>query len=804
MRAPRMTWPLAFGVALAAALLTASPSSAAVTLPDNTTVDKVDFERHLMGLFGRMGCNGGGCHGSFQGKGGFRLSLFGYEPDKDYFALTRDVMGRRINPLDPDRSLLLLKATGQVPHGGGVRFGKDSWQYRLFREWIVSGTPWKPGSGDVARVLITPSEVAFPKAGAAAQLKVLARFKDGSEIDITPFCDFRTNDDAVANVTSLGQITALKPGGTAIVVSYRGNVVPVRVLVPMELPAGFLYPKVPAASYIDREVFARLRKLNMVPSDLADDAEFLRRVTIDTIGSLPSPEEVRAFLADKSLDKRARKIDALLANPLHAALWATKFSDITGNDTVALEQPNQLKAKRSQQWHDWFRKRLAANMPYDELVRGVLCATSRDGKAPEAWLDQARSVEDTLAKGYDTSYADRATLDLFWRRQQKVPLEQWGEKTAAAFMGIRLECAQCHKHPYDRWSQVEYRSYANIFGQVTFGVSPEARKLVTAENVERRKKGKNNQVAQIREVFVARTAQSLPNPDTNQKLTPKALGGPEILIQPGQDARVTLFEWLRQPDNPFFARSFVNRVWGHYFGIGLVHPVDDFSLGNPPSNEKLLDALAKDFVDHHYDIRYIERQILNSRVYQLTSRTNETNKLDRNNYAHSYVRPMMAEVVVDVLDTALGAPEDFKQANKGKLGPDARPGSRAIEVGASTVQNQALAYAFRIFGRPPRTTACDCERGMEPALPQKLYLMTDTGVLAKLKSPAGRLESLLKSSKTDEQILEELFLATLTRYPTEADRRQFADYRKTVTARRAAFTDTLWALINTREFILNH
>ena len=667
MRAARMTWPLAAGVALAAALSTASPSLAAVPLPDNTTVDKVDFERHLMGLFGRMGCNGGSCHGSFQGKGGLRLSLFGYEPDKDYVALTRDVMGRRINALDPDNSLLLLKATGQVPHGGSVRFGKDSWQYRLFREWIVSGTPWNRGSGDVASMLITPSEVAFPKAGGAAQLRVRARFKDGSEADITSFCDFRTNDDAVADVSNLGRITALKAGGTAIVVSYRGNVVPVRVMVPMELPAGFNYPEVPAVSYIDREVFARLRKLNMVPSDLADDAEFLRRVTIDTIGSLPAPEEVpRLPGRQEPRQAGAENRGALLNNPLHAALWATKLCDITGNDTASLEQPNQLKAKRSQQWHDWFRKRLAANMPYDELVRGVLCATSRDGNSPEVWLEQTRGVEDTLTKGYDPTYADRATLDLFWRRQQKVPIDQWGEKTAAAFMGIRLECAQCHKHPYDRWSQVEYRSYANIFGQVTFGVSPEARKVVTAENLERRKKGKNNQISQIREVYVATTAQSLPNPDTNKPLTPKVLGGPEIPIKPGQDARVTLFEWLRRPDNPFFARSFVNRVWGHYFGIGLVHPVDDFSLGNPPSNEKLLDALARDFVDHKFDIRHLERQILNARVYQLTSRTNETNKLDRNNYAHSYVRPMMAEAVVDVIDAALGVAAGFQPVGQGQ------------------------------------------------------------------------------------------------------------------------------------------
>jgi hypothetical protein len=759
-----------------------------------------------MGLFGRMGCNAGSCHGSFQGKNGFRLSLFGYEPERDFLALTRDVLARRINPVDPDQSLLLLKATGQVEHGGGVRFTRGSWQYQLFREWIVRGAVWQKGSGDVAGIAITPSEVAFARGGEATQLKVQARFADGSDVDITPFCDFRTNDDAVAEVNPMGRITAVRPGGTAIVVSYRGTVLPVRVLVPMALPAGFQYPKVAEAGYIDHEVFARLRKLNMVPSNLADDAEFLRRVTIDVIGSLPSPDEVRAFLADTRPDKRARKIDELLKHPMHAALWATKFCDITNNDTLALEQPNQLKARRSQEWHDWFRKRLATNMPYDEIVRGVLCATSREGKSPEEWLREAKASEDALAAGEDTHYADRPTLDLFWRRQQNVPPEQWGEKTAAAFMGIRLECAQCHKHPFDRWSQPEYRAYANVFSHVAFNVSPEARKLITAENIERRKKGKANQISQIKEVYVSTTGKELRHPDTNAPLRPRALGGPEIDVKAGQDPRVALFEWLRRPDNPYFARSFVNRVWGHYFGVGIVNPVDDFSLANPPSNDRLLDALAKDFIDHQYDIRHLERQILLSRVYQLSSRTNETNKLDRNNYAHSYVRPMMAEVVVDVLNAALGVPENFGNPGGGKnrLGMDMKTGTRAVEVGATTIQNATLAYAFRIFGRPPRTAACDCERAMEPALPQKLYLMTDNAVLGKLRAPAGRITVLLRGGKSDTEVLDELFLATLTRHPNEAERRQFAEYRASVADRQAAFTDTLWALINTREFILNH
>jgi hypothetical protein len=833
---------LGAALVFSAGVLALAPTGAraAVEAPGKNRMERVDFERHIMGLFGRMGCNAASCHGSFQGKGGFRLSLFGYDPEKDYYALTRDVLGRRINPVDPDHSLLLLKATGQIEHGGGRRFDRESWQYQAFRQWIVSGAPWRKGSGEVAGIKISPPEYAFQKVGETGQIRVLARYADNSEEDITPFCEFRTNDDAVAVVTPMGEVHGLQAGDTAVVVSYRGHVKPVRVMVPMTLPAGLAYPKVPEVNYIDREVFAKLRRLNIVPSGPAGDVEFLRRVTIDTIGCLPTPEEVRAFVADTAADKRARKIDEQLAHPMHAALWATKFCDITGNNTDLLEPPAD---KRSQMWHDWFRKRLADNMPYDEIVRGVLCATSRDGLSPEEWLKQVKAIDEAAQKGMPSQYKDRASLDLFWRRNGKavVTIDQWGEKTAAAFLGVRLECAQCHKHPFDRWTQTDYRAYANIFGQLTYAVSPESKAVVDAENAERSKvakaAGKKAQIAAIREIFIGGKGSALPNPETKRPLPPKALGGPVLHAEKGQDARVMLFDWMRAPDNPFFARSFVNRVWGHYFGVGLVDPVDNFSLANPPSNEKLLDALAKDFVDHKYDIRSLERTILNARVYQLSSDVNATNKLDHNNYSHSFVRPMMAEVVVDVLNAALGVTEEG-------LGKGGTSGVRAIEIGPSRVQNPNLAYAFRIFGRPPRTTACDCERAADPALPQVLYRMTDPVVLAKLNATAakGRLHQLLESTKTDEEILDELFLATLTRLPTEVEKKHFEEYRadlkkqekappepakpakaepprkgkgappakekaptaRTDAFRQALFVDTLWALINTREFILNH
>jgi hypothetical protein len=797
-----LTGPLDFRLALlvltACAVSHVHVRADVIQLPAGETLHQVDFERHVMGVFSRMGCNSGSCHGSFQGKGGFRLSLFGYDPAKDYLALTRELEGRRINSADPDNSLLLLKATGRVPHEGQTRFGRDSWAYRILRRWITDGACWQPGNGTIVKITLTPPEYVFAKPGQTGQLQVKATFADGTTEMVTSLCDFRTNDEAVVEVTPLGQLRAVRPGDTVVVVSYRGTVVPLRVLVPFPAKPGFRYPDVPPVNFIDHEVFAKLRRLNIVPSDLSSDTEFLRRVTLDTIGTLPSPQEVRDFLADTRSDKRARKIDALLAHPMHAALWATKFCDITGNNTDSLEGQGQRKPRLSQMWHDWFRKRFAENVPYDEIVRGVLCATSREGLRPEEYVQQVKQTE-ACECGFNATYANRATLDLFWRRQQQVPIEQWGEKTAAAFLGVRLECAQCHKHPFDRWTQTDYRAYANVFSRVSFGVSPEAQQVFRAENAQRNKQKADKKTVPLnplREVFLTKIGRTLPDPDTNQPLPARALGGPNIPLDSDKDPRQILFEWMRAPDNPFFARSFVNRVWGHYFGVGIVHPVDDFSLANPPSNEKLLDALAKDFIANHYNIRDLERKILLSRTYQLTSVPNETNRLDHTNYSHSNIRPMMAEVMVDVLNAVLGTTE--------KWGPEMPEGSRAIEIGASRVQNGSVNYAFRIFGRPPRTTTCDCQRALEPALPQKLYLMADPSLLQKLQAPQGRVARLLAAEQDDNHVLDELFLASLSRLPTAQERAWFADYRAQAKDRRSAFLDTLWALINTNEFVFNH
>jgi hypothetical protein len=797
----------------------ASHAADAITLPGGGKLEKVDFERHVMGLLSKAGCNTGGCHGSFQGKNGFRLSLFGYEPSLDFTALTRDNLGRRVNPARPDESLMLLKGAGRMTHEGGVRFGQESWQYGVLRKWIADGATWAKDSGKITDLSLTPGDFLVLKGGDSGRVTVTATFEDGSREDVTPFCDFKVADDTVAAVTAYGEVTAARPGDTGLTVLYRGAVRAVRVLVPSPAAPGFTYPRTPEANYVDREVFAKLAKLNMVPSDLSADDEFLRRVTIDTIGLLPTPEEVRAFLNDTSPDKRRAKIDALLKHPLHAALWATKMSDVTGNNTDMLENPPALRFKRSQLWHDWLRKRFADNTPYDKTVRDIMTATSLDGKTPEQWLEFVKTIDGELEKGVKTSYGEKPTLDLFWRRLGNVPVEQWGEKVAAAFMGVRLECCQCHKHPTDRWTQDEYWAFANVFSGVTFGAvnvnnpklngqysSPAVKAVVEPENVKRREavgdaQGAQNRVNLIRELYVAERLRPRPATGTTKVTPPGLLGGPALSPKPGEDIRKNLAEWLTDPKNPFFARSFVNRVWAHYFGVGLVNPVDDFSQANPPTNPALLDALAADFVKSGYDIRRLERTILASRTYQLSSRTNATNRFDKNNFSHGYVRPLMAEQVVDVLNSALGVEEAFTGFPAG---------TKMSEIGATLlggntgINNGNLTYILKIFGRPLRSTACDCERATEPALPQTLFRMSDPTLKQKIEANAGRAVRIAKAKMSDEKTVEELFLATLSRMPTETEKEKAKRHLTVEKDRTNAIQDLMWALINTREFILNH
>jgi hypothetical protein len=783
------------------AVIAGRPASATepnpLRLPDGSALERIDFDRHVASLFGRLGCNAGACHGSFQGRGGLNLSLFGHDPARDYATLTRNALGRRVDIMDPDRSLLLLKPTGQVPHEGGQRFKVDSWEYRVIRAWIAEGAKRDPSRAAVERIEIRPAALNVQQPGGSGRLSVVARFADGDERDVTPFCDLHVRDDAVADVSLDGKVRGLLPGDTAVVASYNGRLASARVSVPTG--RAVTVPQVPECDVIDREVFGKLRSLGVAPSRPASDAEFLRRVTLDVIGTLPSPQEVVAFLGDGAMDKRSKKIDELLTHPMHAALWATRFLDITGCDVASMEGPEDLRPRRAQAWHNWFRKRFAENSPYSEIARGVVTATSRDGQNADAWVAREAARMIALTNGAVNDYASKPGLDLYWRRfanGEYAAVEPLAERTAAAFLGVRIECAQCHKHPFDRWTQADYRAFANVFADVQFGFSPEALSATARLLEQRRKLDPNGMLPptpRLSETYVSeRPSRRLADAATGRPFAPKALGGPEL--PSSGDPRERLFAWLMEPDNPYFARSFVNRAWAVYFGVGLVDPVDGFSVANPPSNARLLDALAAWFVAHGYDVRRLERSILNSRAYQRSSDPCDGNLDDHGNFARAEPRAMIAEVLVDALNLALGVTGDF--------GVDAPKGARAIEIATNHVASPDLARVFRVFGRPARVAICDCERPGKPALPQTLFLMTDGALLDKLKS--GRLNDLVRSDRCDAQVVEELFLATLSRLPDDEEVRSSLDHLRIRPDRASGFADVLWALINTREFVLNH
>jgi hypothetical protein len=784
-----------------AAVLVGGPLATAgpITLPNGDRIETVNFERHIVPLLSRLGCNAGACHGSFQGKGGFTLSLFGHDPDIDYVAIARDGLGRRVNRSNPDLSLLLQKPTAGVAHGGGKRFAKNSWQYSVFREWITQGCSRDAGTGAIGRLDVRPAEHRFGGPDDSALLSVKVTYRDGTSHDVTPFCDFRIKDDTVAEVASSGRARALRPGDTPVIISYRGHLAASRLLVPNPSPGKGVAAMPAAYGPLDAEVFAKLRQLNIEPSDLAGDSEFLRRATLDTIGSLPTPAEVRAFRADANPAKRQHKIEELLHHPLHAALWATKLCDITGANVDEMDGPPDLRGKRARMWHDWLRRRVAENMPYDQIVHGILCATSREGRPIESWIQDEIGIDVAARAGQPTSYASRATLDLFWRRmgaEDFFPVESMAERTAAAFLGVRLECAQCHKHPYDRWTQTDYRAFANIFSQVQFGNSPEV--IAAADRLLARRRAQPPEkrgppIPRLVEIFLDPTGpRRLPDPKTHGELPARALGGPDI--DPRSDPREQLFAWLTGDGRSQFARAFVNRVWAMYFGAGLIDPVDNISVANPAVNERLLALLTEQFIASGYDLRELERAILNSRTYQTSATPNARNGQDKLNFSHTQPRRLMAEVTLDVLNDALGTSEDF--------GADAPRGARAIEIASNRATTEYARRLFRVFGRPARTATCDCERATEPAVPQSLFLMSDPAVLEKIRN--GRLQKLLKQSTSDSEVIDELFLATLSRFPVHRESAAALGRVKQGSDRKEAFTEILWALINTREFCLNH
>lgn len=752
------------------------------------------FGRHIMPIFSKAGCNSGSCHGTFAGKNGFRLSLFGYEPEMDFERLTREANGRRIDRLDSASSLLLLKGTGQIPHAGGKRFERTSPEYQSLLRWIEAGAKYDPKhESSLERVEVIPGEAMLRiEPGAVLQFVVKAVFADGHSEDVTPLAVYSSLDEGIAQVDHAGRVSARRTGDTFIIVSYLGKFGRFQALVPAA--SGKQQADVLDGSkhFIDEHIRIKLKRLNIPASPLCDDATFLRRVMIDLIGVTPTPDEVRSFIKDRQVDKRAQKIDELLARPEYAQWWASKFSDFTGNDNRYL---GVLNYKDGYNWWNWLHVRLEQNMPYDELVRNILLATSREGRAKEEFLrwreDERPRMEDL--KRWDTRYHERQTLDLFWSKSTNRAPEVVGQEISYSFLGMKLECAQCHKHPFDRWTQDDFWGFAAFFTRIQFGV---ARDLQSADKSKPRA-GKELFIAGKGDLWIP-----VRDPKTKDVLSPRTLDGKVYPDADDKDPRVPLAKWMTASDNSYFARALVNRIWAHHLGRGLIEPTDAFSEANPPSHPQLLDALTRDFVAHHFDLKHLHRTILNSRTYQLSAQTSAGNAEDTRNYSHYYVKRLHAEVLVDAIHRVTDC------RGEGKAAADylVPPGVNAIAYPLSRSPN-ALRYPFRIFGRPLRVSMCDCERDQEPSLPQALYLLNDGEMLTKIRSAKGRLAAMLTLGKTDAELIDELYLWALGRSPTQREVRVTKDHLAEWVKdgdRAEAFQDVLWSLMNLKEFNTNH
>ena len=744
-----------------------------------------EFQRHVVPLIGKLGCNGRACHGSFQGQNGFQLSLFGHDPRMDHKELTKDEGdGARVDVRDPESSLALFKPTHADEHEGGQRLEKQSWQYRLLLEWIAAGAPFNAGrESTLARLEVEPSELRLEgDAKSPVQLRTIAHFSDNTTEDVTALTLFSTNDESVAQVNGDGQVTARSSGGTAIVATFAGAVVTSRVIVPNKSLTQFA--DFPHNNRVDELVIANLKKLGIHPSDLASDRVFLRRAYLDVIGTLPTSAEVQRFLANDTVDKRTKLIDELLDRPEYAMYWATKFGDWTGNDNRFTPQP---RAKTAWLWHDWLRDKLDRNVPYDEIVGGFVTATTREGRPIEEVAKEHVTINKNLAKGFDDgTYASRRTNDVFWQKAGNTRPDTVGLRMAYAFLGVRLECAQCHKHPFDRWTQDDFRGFTAIFANMGRAVPKDVPKEL--------KKNKGRQSYRYREVYVDTSRAAIRK---RKKQPPKLLGGESIAFENGEDPRAALLEWMVAPDNPYFAPAIANRLWGHYFGVGIVDPVDDFNAANPPSNPALLAWLAQHFVEHAFDLKHLHRTILNSRTYQLSWQPNDSNRLDERHFSHALLRRMPAEVVVDAINQVTGSSENYGNSN-------APRGTRAINLAPTRLRNSGPEYAFGIFGRPLRTQTCDCERSVETGLAQAMYLLNDTDVNAKITNRKGRLTKLMRKIKDDGALVDELYLSTLSRWPTDDERQRTLEFVSAAESRTAGMQDVLWSLLNVREFVFVH
>jgi hypothetical protein len=709
------------------------------------------FLNDVMPLFTRLGCNQGSCHGKGSGQNGFRLSLRGYAPELDYTYLTREFHGRRLCTTSPEESLLLRKPAGQAAHEGGKLFGADSREYRVLLDWIRAGAPG-PRKTDpvVCRLEVQPAQRTL-KPGQEQQLIVRAEYSDGSVRDVTWLSRFDSNDAGMVSVDASGKVAVNRNGETSLRVSFQGLVAVALVTSPFEQEVDEARYK-PRNNFIDEHVFNKLAALRLEPSELCSDAEFLRRAFLDTIGVLPTPAEVRTFLADQRADKRGRLIDNLLDRPEYVDYWSLQLGDLFQNRKERDHDVRGTKGVRA--FHDWIRKQVAANRPWDELARDVLTAKG--------------NATDNPAVGY---YVVTVGENNEAQRSEVVA------SAAQAFLGVRIGCAQCHNHPLEKYTQDDYYHFAGFFSLIKFERKDPKAGPTTLLIAGPDRKPNKNPVGVVQ-------------PRTGQFLKPQPLDRTVMSIAADDDPRVQLAAWMTDPKNEYFSGAMVNRVWKHYLGVGLVEPVDDLRASNPPTNPELWQALNKDFVGHKFDLKHLTRTILNSRTYQLSSATRETNKLDARFYSHYYARRLPAEVLLDALSQSTGVPDEF---------PGYPLGLRAGQLPDPTLKS----YFLTLFGRSERVTACACERNGEVTLPQLLHLQNGDSVINKIRSGEGRLTKLLKENKSEAEIVEELYLATLSRPPSDEVQKLVQQQVADGADRGEVYRDLFWALLNAKDFSFN-
>jgi hypothetical protein len=711
-------------------------ASVRIAVESMTQEIPVNFPNQIVPIFTKLGCNSGGCHGKASGQNGFKLSLLGFEPGEDYEYLVKEGRGRRLFPAAPDRSLLMLKATNAMPHGGGHRLAADSHEYRLLRRWIAQGMPFgREDDPTVAGIEVFPPHRTMDRA-TQQQVVVVAHYTDGSIEDVTRVVQFNANDTEMGDVSVTGLVETLDlTGDVAVMARYQGQVGVFRASVPLGVPVDSLPP---SRNFIDDLVFAKLKVLGLPPSAPCDNATFLRRVTIDITGRLPTQEETSAFLADADPNKRDRWIDTLLASPDYADYFANKWSAVLKN-----KRGQQTSVRSNYGFHAWIRESLHQNKPYDQFVREILAASGDVAEQPPVvWYNQVREVNNQV------------------------------EDTAQLFLGLRIQCARCHHHPFEKWSQQDYYGLAAFFSRVSRKTSP-------SFGEER--------------IYHRRGEATAQNPKTGRQVVPTGLGGEPLELSIDDDPRQALVDWMAEPSNPFFARALTNRYWKHFFNRGIVDPEDDMRVTNPASNDELLSALAQHFVASGFDLKDLVRTICRSSTYQLSAEPNAYNQNDKQNFSRFYPRRLNAEVLLDSIDQVTASSSGFSGLPAG---------TRAVELPDQSVGS----YFLTVFGKPQGESACECERSSEANLAQSLHLLNSSEIQGKLSQGGGRAALLAQDSmRSDEDKVRELYLWVYSREPVAEELQiALAHLAKHEQNKQVAYEDILWALINTKEFLFNH